>query len=242
MVKYKYDAWGNHKVLDAAGAEITSSSHIGNKNPFRYRGYFYDTETGLYYLQTRYYDPEIGRFLNMDSIKYADPETINGLNLYAYCGNNPVMNVDPNGCFFLALIGFVVVIAVALTVNDIEQIDNGEVTATVSDDGESVIINNSYKIVTPWVQYAYSYYLNHINPETKDVIKGSTIGVQYEWMLHNAAYYVGIERDHTQSVDVGASIFSDTHGGLMGNGMKISYLVLHDPIFWIWDLVVNGGY
>ena len=57
-------------------------------------------ETGLYYLQTRYYDPEIGRFISPDSIDYADPETINGLNLYVYCGNNPVMNVDPSGTFF----------------------------------------------------------------------------------------------------------------------------------------------
>ena len=49
-------------------------------------------------MQTRYYDPEIGRFISQDSIEYADPETINGLNLYAYCGNNPVMAIDPNGC------------------------------------------------------------------------------------------------------------------------------------------------
>ena len=72
-------------------------------NPFRYRGYYYDTETGLYYLKTRYYDPEIGRFITIDDTSYLDPETINGLNLYAYCGNNPVMNVDANGAFFLTL-------------------------------------------------------------------------------------------------------------------------------------------
>lgn len=97
IVKYKYDAWGNHKLLDASGNVIIDASHIGNLNPFRYRSYYYDTETKLYFLKTRYYDPEIGRFINMDSIDYADPETINGLNLYAYCNNNPVMNVDPEG-------------------------------------------------------------------------------------------------------------------------------------------------
>ncbi|MDE6850227.1 MAG: RHS repeat-associated core domain-containing protein [Clostridia bacterium] len=64
---------------------------------------YYDTETGLYYLQTRYYDPELGRFISQDSIEYADPETINGLNLYAYCDNNPVMNVDPTGELFLSI-------------------------------------------------------------------------------------------------------------------------------------------
>ena len=111
VVNYIYDAWGNHAVLDANGADITDPNHIGVLNPFRYRGYFYDVETGLYYLQTRYYDPEIGRFITIDGIEYLDPETINGLNLYAYCGNNPVMNVDPTGHAFLVfliagLIGF----------------------------------------------------------------------------------------------------------------------------------------
>ena len=97
VVQYNYDAWGNHKVLNASGVEIVTVNDIGNLNPFRYRGYYYDTETGLYYLQTRYYDPVVGRFISRDSIEYADPERINGINLYAYCGNNPVMHSDPYG-------------------------------------------------------------------------------------------------------------------------------------------------
>ena len=59
--------------------------------------YNYDVETGLYYLHSRYYDPEVGRFISMDDIDYLDPETIGGTNLYAYCNNNPVMYVDPIG-------------------------------------------------------------------------------------------------------------------------------------------------
>ena len=119
MVHYIYDAWGNHKVLDSSGNEITSLTHIGRLNPFRYRGYHYDECTGLYYLKTRYYDPEIGRFITIDGIEYADPETINGLNLYAYCGNNPVMNVDPTGTkkskfWGWFLVGFLAVVSVAL--------------------------------------------------------------------------------------------------------------------------------
>ena len=90
VVEYKYDAWGNHEAVVADGNYVT----LANLNPFRYRGYYYDSETGLYFLQTRYYDPETGRFISRDSIKYADPETICGLNLYAYCGNNPVMFTD----------------------------------------------------------------------------------------------------------------------------------------------------
>ena len=117
-----YDAWGNHAVLNANGQEIGDAAHIGNKNPFRYRSYYFDTETELYYLKSRYYDPEIGRFITIDDITYLDPETINGLNLYAYCGNNPVMGYDPDGTWdwnrFWAglLIGIVTLAAVALTV------------------------------------------------------------------------------------------------------------------------------
>ena len=99
VVKYVYDAWGNFKILDASGVEITDDTHIGVLNPFRYRSYYYDTETDLYFLKTRYYDPEIGRFITIDDISYLDPETINGLNLYAYCGNNPVNRVDYTGTF-----------------------------------------------------------------------------------------------------------------------------------------------
>jgi len=98
VVKYIYDAWGNHAVVDKDGKNIEDPEHIGNKNPFRYRGYYYDVETGLYYLQTRYYDPEVGRFISQDGLKYADSKTINGLNLYAYCLNNPNRFVDRSGC------------------------------------------------------------------------------------------------------------------------------------------------
>ena len=90
VAHYAYDAYGNVK-------ELQENSAISQLNPFRYRGYYYDTETGLYYLISRYYDPETGRFISADSIEYLDPETLGGLNLYAYCGNNPVMAVDPDG-------------------------------------------------------------------------------------------------------------------------------------------------
>ena len=66
-------------------------------NPIRYRDYYFDTDINMYYLLTRYYDPKIGRFINADTPKYLEPKTINGLNLYAYCGNNPIKNVDPTG-------------------------------------------------------------------------------------------------------------------------------------------------
>ena len=98
VVKYTYDAWGNHKVLNPDNTENTDSTFIGNINPIRYRSYYYDVETGLYYLQTRYYDPQTGRFISMDSIDYLDLETIGGANLFAYCGDNPVTRIDAYGC------------------------------------------------------------------------------------------------------------------------------------------------
>ena len=121
VVKYVYDAWGNHAVLDANGNDISDGNHIGNLNPFRYRGYFYDVETELYYLQTRYYDPEVGRFITIDGIEYLDPETINGLNLYAYCGDNPVMGYDPNGTWdwdkFWEALGLIVTAIAAIAIS-----------------------------------------------------------------------------------------------------------------------------
>ena len=97
VVEYSYDAWGNHTIK-------AYNKTVANANPFRYRSYFYDTDTGLYYLKTRYYDPEVGRFINMDAVDYADPEILGGLNLYAYCNNNPVMYVDPTGHEFISLL------------------------------------------------------------------------------------------------------------------------------------------
>ncbi|WP_286224293.1 RHS repeat-associated core domain-containing protein, partial [Thomasclavelia cocleata] len=63
---------------------------IGAYNPFRYKGYYYDTETSMYYCKSRYYVPEWGRFLTPDSIEYLDPSNINGMNLFSYCGNDPM--------------------------------------------------------------------------------------------------------------------------------------------------------
>ena len=96
---YTYDAWGNHKVYNPDGTENTNTAFIGNINPIRYRGYYYDSESGLYYLMSRYYDPSIGQFISPDTSDYLAPDTIGGVDLYAYCNNNPIMYVDPTGHF-----------------------------------------------------------------------------------------------------------------------------------------------
>ncbi len=90
VVKYTYDAWG--KVLSATGSLASS---LGIVQPFRYRGYVFDVETGLYYLRSRYYNPGWQRFVNADTL-------IMG-NLFSYCDNSPIKNHDPSGKLYVAL-------------------------------------------------------------------------------------------------------------------------------------------
>ena len=92
VAKYNYDAWGNCTI-----SSETTDYTIANANPIRYRGYYYDDDTGLYYLNARYYSPKWRRFISPDDTAYLDPESVNGLNLYCYCGNDPVNYADPSG-------------------------------------------------------------------------------------------------------------------------------------------------
>ena len=105
VAKYTYDSWGKLiSIKDNNGNDITNStSTIGYINPIRYRSYYYDNETGLYYLKSRYYDPEIDRFINADRYVSAG-QAISGFNMYVYCNNNPISNFDPNGKFVLTCI------------------------------------------------------------------------------------------------------------------------------------------
>ena len=99
VVSYTYDAWGNPESTTGSMA-----STLGAANPFRYRGYYYDTESSLYYVSSRYYDPEVGRFLNADGT-VSTGQGLTGTNMFAYCGNNPVCRYDFTGQSFLAAIG-----------------------------------------------------------------------------------------------------------------------------------------
>ena len=96
VASYEYDAWGN--VLSQSGS-------MASTNPLRYRGYYYDSETGFYYLQSRYYDPATRRFINADVYASTDSRDAVSCNMFAYCGNNPVIYDDENGeSFGLALL------------------------------------------------------------------------------------------------------------------------------------------
>ena len=99
VASYNYDAWGSCTVYNSSDAAI------GDLNPLRYRGYYYDAETGFYYLQSRYYDPAICRFINADTFATTDANGFLSANMFAYCENNPVGNSDPNGEFLNTFIG-----------------------------------------------------------------------------------------------------------------------------------------
>ena len=112
VVEYKYDAWGRPTLKRSL---TTAYDTLATLNPFRYRGYVYDEETGLYYVSSRYYDPEIGRFINADAA-IGQIGNVQSTNVFAYCFNNPVDMVDPTGDWPKLSTIFTVVAAVAVAV------------------------------------------------------------------------------------------------------------------------------
>ena len=148
VANYKYDPYGKLlSVTDANGIAITGATHIANLNPLRYRGYYYDTETGWYYLQSRYYDPIIKRFLNADT--YASTgQGFLGYNMFAYCGNNPVNASDPSGSksiiehdFGGGVVGYT-------------DTGSGSSTATYHNNGVTLTVSGSDYTITANIYYS----------------------------------------------------------------------------------------
>ena len=109
VAKYLYDAWGNCTISGE-----TTNTAVANANPIRYRGYYYDEDTGLYYCNARYYSPKWRRFISPDDTAYLDPESVNGLNLYCYCNNDPVNYKDPTGKLLISSLFIAAVIGGAI--------------------------------------------------------------------------------------------------------------------------------
>ena len=129
---YTYDAWGNCVTTVSAEANTQERNMVTSYNPFRYRGYYWDYETGYYYLQSRYYDPEAGRFINADDTEYLGADgSVLSYNLFAYCMNDPVNRFDVDGNWSLPNWAKVVVGAVAIA---------GLAVATVCTGGAAAVI------------------------------------------------------------------------------------------------------
>lgn len=194
VARYQYDAWGNHIVYTPTGQSNTSSTFIGNINPIRYRSYYYDTDLKMYWLTTRYYDPEVGRFISPDHYSYLDYQKLHGLNLYAYSKNNPVMYYDPSGHFDLVILSFAFVAAISYVVSSaisgvIEYAILSEHIKYNTDSKESIQIPNSGLLQNPVSNLVFvSLLVNSQNfkNNVKDP-KRSAFSYWEEWEIHNIA-------------------------------------------------------
>ena len=133
--EYLYDGWGNVEVRLTQGI-TKEEQYVIENNPYRYRGYYYDKESGLYYCSSRYYSPELCIFTSIDSIEYLDCESINGLDLYCYCLNNPI-NIVYSGASIGGSSSEVMINSVALN-----SINNGSHLDGSNSFGRSVFLGN----------------------------------------------------------------------------------------------------
>ena len=141
-----------------------NATDITNLNPFRYRSYYLDTGLNLYYLKTRCYDPEICRFITIDDISYLAPDTINGLNLYAYCFNNPIVFCDINGTdpLVIAGVGFLGFALLALGVAMV-----GAMTQTAPE--TSITLPNLETVMLPLYMFSALIGMVGAKEETEEV-------------------------------------------------------------------------
>ena len=132
LISYRYDAWGNVTTTYHNGGANTLAAN----NPIRYRSYYYDTALRMYYLQSRYYDPIICRFISPDTtaVLTATPMALTDKNLYAYCDNNPVMRVDGNGEFWNILIGAGIGAVVGFVSSVVSQLSDEDFALTTPEE------------------------------------------------------------------------------------------------------------
>ncbi len=206
LVSYTYDAWGNHIVTPYNdGLSIVPVAN----NPIRYRGYYYDTDLGLYYLQTRYYDSNIGRFINADG--YISTGTgLLGYNMYAYCNNNPVMYVDPSGTISFLLGVAIVVVGYAIISNvanviesentvknsTVEPMDNDEYKNLSDPEGDTHNLSEDKKIA-----YIRAYRENHNDTFSKNWTESEMLReMEYHEKFYKIVVFLGSDPDKEGSL------------------------------------------
>ena len=219
VVSYTYDAWGRCTVSGSQPA-------LGALNPLRYRGYYYDAETELYYLNSRYYDPDTGRFLNADGYINANGDLL-GYNMYVYCSNNPVMFADPSGRFFeFLVITLAAVSCVTLTNHIINAVNYSKIDkelqesytvleaviaidsildkyskegekVQVSFESDRVVIYNSYNVTSRYDRQKVSEIIRRTGKTEREYDNLSA-----EWFGHNVCYSFHIKRESTRTVDI----------------------------------------
>ena len=176
IATYEYDAWGRpYGVKDANGDSITSETHVARLNPYRYRGYYYDEETGFYYCGSRYYDPIVCRWLNADGYT-GTGQGILGYDMFAYCLNDPVSGIDINGRITIsfqinASLGAVLGVAQSQgicfdTQGNFERIDSYSVPG---------IENTAYLQTSFWVGFGFSVQIT--NKDTIYELEGTNSGL-----------------------------------------------------------------
>jgi len=217
VAEYSYDAWGNCTVTKATDT-------IAYDNPLRYRGYYYDFDSGLYYFQSRFYDANTGRFINADDADYIG---INGgivsNNLFAYCDNNPVNKVDPSGKWVVSAgieIGAAAVFGVFVMIGINYDGKDLSVGMTI---GFSVITN-----ISAYISGYFAYY-----PKMKSVNKKGFNGFN---ISTGASFSFGVYLSGG-----GAAEFSSSGNGFslgVGAGVSIAPVPYWQVKFgWTWTLV-----
>ena len=216
VVYYRYDAYGNLLKED-----IRINNLASRHNDILYKGYVYDRESYLYYLKSRYYSPRIGRFISMDEVSYVNPKDINGLNLYAYCNNNPIMYYDPSGRFLIALIVVGAIIGAhienAYLIDKAEKKVNKTYTREEADiaieqiTGEGtvefkksyVFIKNSCDIKSKEDRiYISTIIANTVDEKGNKLTDRSVYSLSAEWRGHNILSFFNIRSSSTDDVNL----------------------------------------
>ena len=203
VASYVYDAWGNIK-------DTNGEPTIREINPIRYRGYVYDTETGLYYLQSRYYDPFAGRFLNADAY-YDTCNSVLSTNMFAYCESDPINYIDPYG--YASYKNSYRYNKSSKTYNITTKINIMWTNLTYKYTIKNGVVKFSFEKNTYWsvlwrgggklLAEAIYKVAKSIN---KNYLKGRSIGgVNTEIQLHYIAFKLGIKKSSSKAADIGVS-------------------------------------